>query len=189
MRSRWLAVLLLAAGAACYDRGAPATEVADDVEIPDQVMDSMRFRITRSDVLLSEVLADTARVFNGRQEMALTRLTMVFYDSTGRERSRITADSGLYDIRSGTLDARGNVVVVTPEPTRRTLRTSHLLYDKRSAIIEVDTAYTWESAEGRGSGASFTSTTDFRELRQYRPKATQTGEGLLLPGSTGEDAP
>ena len=185
-RRPWLLVAALGALAACYDRAAPPAEVDDGAEVPDQVMDSMDFRITDSDVLLSEVRADTARVFTSRQEMLLTRLTMVFYDSTGRERSRITADSGTYDIQSGTLDARGSVVVVTPPPTTRTLRTTHLLYDKRSALIEVDTAYTWESAEGRGSGASFTSTTDFRELRQFRPRATQTGEGILLPGATGE---
>lgn len=178
-----LAALALAVTAACYDR-APAPTEEDGPPTADQVMDSMTFRITRSDVLLSAVSADTARVYNDRQEMELTRLTMVFFDSTGREQSRVTADSGVYDIRSGTLDARGTVVVVTPAPTRRTLRTSHLLYDKVTAIIEVDTAYTWESDEGRGSGASFTSTTDFRSLRQLRPRATQTGEGILLPGAT-----
>jgi LPS export ABC transporter protein LptC len=186
VRAAGFVLLGLVATVACYDRAEPSEPVESEAEVPDQVMDSMSFRVTRSDVLLSEVSADTARVYNARQEMQLTRLTMVFFDSTGRERSRVTADSGVYDIRSGTLDARGNVIVVTPPPTARTLRTSHLLYDKTAAIIEVDTAYTWESAEGRGSGASFTSTTDFRELRQLRPRATQKGDGILLPGTAGD---
>jgi LPS export ABC transporter protein LptC len=166
---------------ACMKREPPPTAVDSTLTNADQILDSMSFSITQAGVLLSEVEADTAEVYGGiRHEMELRHMTMVFFDSTGREKSRITADSGLYKMGIGTLDAWGSVVVVTPPPDNNTLRTSHLLYDKSTNMIEVDTAYTWTTPDGTGTGASMTSTTDFKSIRQVQPRAVQSGAGIDL---------
>lgn len=172
---------LVAVLAACAERGVTPTRgtVADSA---DQVMEQMETEVTRGGVRVTRVQAESAWIFNARQVAEMKRVTMVFFDENGVISSTVTADSGTYEMRDGSLEARGNVVAVTPAPDAKTLRTEHLMFDKTSGLIRSDTAYTFTSPEGSGSGQSFETDRDFKFIRSWQPRGRQRGQGFLLPG-------
>ncbi len=176
-----LAIAFVAALAACAERGVtPSLGTVSDSA--DQVMTQMETEVTRGGVRVTRVQAESAWIYNTRQVAELKRVTMVFFDENGVISSTVTADSGTYQMRDGSLEARGNVVAVTPPPDAKTLRTEHLVFDKTSRLIRSDTAYTFTSAQGNGSGQSFETDPDFRLIRSWQPRGRQRGQGFLLPG-------
>lgn len=178
MRMSWL--LALALLAACGDRGIEPPVVAPG-DSADQVLQGMAFNITAEGVKVSRVEADSAWVYQARQVNDLKKMRVTFFDrTTGEETSVVTADSGWYSQRDQTLDARGNVIATASNG--RVLKSEHLVYDKVQNQIYSDTAYTFTSPDGNGSGASFVSDPDFKQIRAQRPGGRMAGKGMLLPG-------
>ncbi len=176
--NRVLVVAVLFAGA-CGDSGVtpPSAVLADSA---DQVMDSMWTNIVRDGIKVSRVEADTAFIYQARQFADLKGLRITFFDSIGRVSSSITATSGTYQMRDAILDARGSVVATNPDG--KVLKTEHFVYDRQSNQISSDTAFTFTSPQGNGSGASFTSDIGFKNVVTLRPKGRQKGQGFVLPG-------
>jgi LPS export ABC transporter protein LptC len=166
---------------ACGQRGiTPARAVRADSA--NQVMSQMAHTITRDGIKSTYLEADSAWVYNERQMIDLKVVRVTFYTATGSVRSTVTADSGSYNLRDGSLDARGNVIAVTPPPDSSVLRTEHLTFDRLTNLIRSDTAYTYTGTRGAGSGASFETDPDFKRFRSWQPRGRQTGPGFLLPG-------
>jgi LPS export ABC transporter protein LptC len=181
---RRLALLGLVVLAACGDRGIepPVAAVGDSA---DQVIKGMSFNVTTGGVKISRVDAESAWVYNARQMNDLKKLKVTFYDKvTGKETSVVTADSGSFNRKDETLDARGNVVATAANG--KILKSPHLVYDKVQNMIYSDTAYTFTSPDGAGSGASFTADPDFKQIRSQRLGGRVRGKGFVLPGQ--EDA-
>lgn len=170
-----------AATAACADRGVAPSRAAT-ADSADQVIEGMAHTITKDGVRSTYLEADSAWVFQNRYLIELKRVRITFYSPTGQVRSTVTADTGSYQMRDGSLDARGNVVAVTPPPDSGTLRTEHLIFDRISNLIRSDTSYTFVSRRGNGSGASFETDADFRRFRSWQPRGRQRGQGFVLPG-------
>ncbi|MBL0180637.1 MAG: LPS export ABC transporter periplasmic protein LptC [Gemmatimonadetes bacterium] len=166
--------------AACGDRGIePPVAAAGDSA--DQVMKGMAFNVTTEGVKISKVEAESAWVYNARQMNDLKKLKVTFYDkATGKETSVVTADSGSYNKKDQTLDARGNVVATAANG--KVLKSPHLVYDKVQNLIYSDTTYTFTSPDGAGSGASFTADPDFKQIRSQRMGGRVKGKGFVLPG-------
>ncbi len=166
---------------ACAERGVTPDRgtVSDSA---DQVIQNLETEVTRGGVRVSKVIAESAWVYNPSQVTDMKKVTMIFYDEHGGVASTVTADSGSYATRDGSLEAFGHVVAVTPAPDSRTLNTEHLIFDKTARLIRSDSAYTFTSANGNGSGKSFETDPDFHLLRSWQPKGRQKGEGFLLPG-------
>jgi LPS export ABC transporter protein LptC len=181
MRGYFLGTLLLMAGACSNERGVTPSR-ATSADSADQVMEQMAHTLTRDGIKSTYLEADSAWVYNERQVIDLKRVRITFYAATGAVRSTVTADSGTYNLNSGSLEARGHVVAVTPPPDSSTLRTEHLTFDRLSNLIRSDTAYTYSGSRGAGSGASFETDPDFRRFRSWQPRGRQRGEGFLLPG-------
>lgn len=183
---RRLVVLALALLAACGDRGVePPVAAAGDSA--DQVMKGMSFNVTTDGVKISTVEAESAWVYNARMMNDLKKLKVTFYDKvTGKQTSVVTADSGTYNRKDQTLDARGNVVATAANG--KVLKSPHLVYDKVQNMIYSDTAYTFTSPEGAGSGASFTADPDFKQIRSQRMGGRAKGKGFVLPGQE-DDTP
>ena len=72
--------------------------------------------------------------------------------------------------------------MVASNPGGRVLNTEHFVYDRSSNQVRSDTAFTFTSPGGNGSGASFTSDIGFRNIVTVRPRGRQRGQGFLLPG-------
>ena len=180
--SRIALVFALALGlTACSERGVTPARVAT-ADSADQVMSGMGHTITRDGVKSTYLEADSAWVFQAREVTERKGIKVTFYSPKGAVRSVITADTGTYHMRDGTLDARGNVVAVTPPPDSGPLKTEHLLFDRVTNVITSDTAYSYVSRRGNGSGASFETDPDFRRFRTWQPKGRQRGQGFELPG-------
>lgn len=174
-------LVLLAAVACSNERGIPPTR-ATAADSADQVIERLGHTITRDGIRSTYLEADSAWVYDLRKVIDLKKVRITFYAPTGTVRSTVTADSGTYDINSGSLEAYGHVVAVTPPPDSSTLRTEHLTYDRLSNLIRSDTAYTYTGRRGAGSGASFETDPDFKRFRSWQPRGRQRGEGFLLPG-------
>ncbi len=177
---RHLILGLTIALVACGDPGiAPPVTAAGDSA--DQIMEGMVFSITHDGVRLSRVEADSAWVYNARQMDDLKKLRVTFFDrATGKETSVVTADSGTFNQRDQTLDARGKVVATATNGG--ILKSEHLVYDKFQNEIYSDTAYTFTSPDGNSSGAAFVADPDFKRVRAQRPGGRMRGKGFLLPG-------
>lgn len=186
MRQLMVGLALLAA--ACGDVGIepPVAAAADSA---DQIMEGMAFSVTLDGVKLSHVEADSAWVYQARQINELKKLRVTFFDrANGKEMSVVTADSGTFNQRDGTLDARGSVVATSTNGG--ILKSEHLVYDKFQNEIYSDTAFTFTSPEGNSSGAAFVSDPDFKRVRAQRPGGRMRGKGFLLPGQdTSKGAP
>ena len=164
---------------ACSSTVTPRENVTK-ADTADQVMWKMSIQLTENGVLRSFVEADTAYLFQNQQITDFRGLRIRFVDpQTGNTKSTLTAQRGIYNTLAGKLDARGQVLVETTDG--RKLRTPHLIYDKTSNRVESDSAFTYESGTETGSGKSFTSDIDFKNLTVIEPKGFQKGKGIVLP--------
>ena len=136
--------------------------------------------LSQEGVRKNYVKADTAYIYQAAQKMDLRRLTITFFDNTGRQSSVLTAKQGMYSITLGSLDARGNVVVTSTDGRR--LSTPHLIYDRSALQLRSDTTFTYQSKTEDLTGKNFTSDLEFRNLHIHEPTGTQRGKGVLLPG-------
>ena len=180
MRGPLLLALLLALAAACSDAGVRPTATTQRADSADQVMIRMSTQLTEQGVLRSFVEADTAYVYQNQQLMDLRRFKVRMLDAQGNLQSTLTAERGLYSSYNSKLDARGNVLVESVDG--RKLRTAHLIYDKAANLIESDTVFTYDSPTASGSGKSFRSDIEFRNINITQPRGAQKGQGILLPG-------
>ena len=174
------AMAVLVVGLGCSEGGMRPSAAMATADSADQVMLRMSTRVFDGSLLKSHVMADTAYVYQARQQMDLHHLTVTFYDDEGRESSVLTADRGLYTITTGSLDARGHVVVESNDGKR--LTTPHLIYDKTARKLVSDSTFTYRAPTEQLRGRSFTSDLDFRNVIVDGPVGRQRGKGLLLPG-------
>ncbi len=180
MRSSLAGAALLLVAAGCADTGVRPQGSMQSADSADQIMVHMSTQLTEKGVLRSFVEADTAYVYQNQQIMDLRKFKVRMLDTHGDLQSTLTADHGIYTTYSSKLDARGHVLVESTDGRR--LRTEHLIYDKVANQIRSDTTFTYDSPTARGSGKSFLSDIEFRNLTIDQPKGAQKGKGILLPG-------
>jgi LPS export ABC transporter protein LptC len=164
----------------CSQPGVTGKAAGERADSADQVMEKMTTQLTEKGVLRSYVEADTAYLYQNQQLTDLRNLRIRLLDNQGTQKSILTAKRGLYYALTGKLDARGSVEVITIDGKR--LRTEHLVYDKTANRVECDTTFTYESGTEVGSGKSFRSDVEFRNLSIDEPRGFQKGKGILLPG-------
>lgn len=94
----------------------------------DQVMVGVEHYLTRDGVRRAHLEADTLYFLDDGSRVHLRHYTVDFFDEQGRSRSVLSARDGLYDLRTGDMEATDSVVVVDAEESQR-LRTERLTYD------------------------------------------------------------
>ncbi|HEX9754171.1 MAG TPA: LPS export ABC transporter periplasmic protein LptC [Gemmatimonadales bacterium] len=180
--SSLLAFLAFLALLACSEQGVAPTTSAVAADSADQIIEGMTTTIVADGVRRSLVSADTAFIYQGRQVADMRQIRASFFDVQGNQTSVLTAESGLYQITLGTLEARGNVVVVATDGSNRRLTTEHLIYDRATNQIRSDSAFVYQSPDGVLRGNSFYADPDFRNVVTKQPRGRQRGTGVLLPG-------
>jgi LPS export ABC transporter protein LptC len=157
---------LIIALLACGNPGTPPTTVTSDSA--DQIFYGLRHNLTIEGVLRAHLEADTAYFYEASQRADLKRVHVTFFSPEGRETSRLTSDSGSYDWRSGDMQARGNVLAVTPDGRR--LRTSVLAYHRLTDRLSGPAAFVFDAPDRHLEGESFESDPDFRNVVATRPR-------------------
>jgi LPS export ABC transporter protein LptC len=157
---------------ACTGADIPATTVAA-ADTADQVFFGLEHNLTVEGVLRARLEADTAHFFQGSQRADLETVRVVFYSPQGQETSRLTSKAGTYDWRSGNMEARGNVVAVTPDGRR--LRTSVLEYDRGADRLSGPGSFVFDAPDRHLEGESFEADPDFRNVVTTRPRRGRVG--------------
>src|SRR5262249_42137028 len=119
-------------------------------------------------------------VYQSDQHMDLRHFKVRMLDAQGNLQSTLTASRGLYVIYTGKLDARGQVLVESTDGRR--LRTEHLVYDKAANSIASDTGFSYESPTANGSGKSFKSDINSRNVKIEQPRGIKKGKGIRVRG-------
>ena len=134
----------------------------------DQVMVGLTHNMTREGVLQGELRADTAFIFSDNSTVRLRVVDVTFYDDAGRPDSRLTADSGRYNLRTGDMEAHGNVVVRDTADEQR-LETPQLIYEALGNELRTDTSFVWTRGEEVVRGRGLTTDPSFSDVRIEQP--------------------
>jgi LPS export ABC transporter protein LptC len=169
----------LTALTACEDTGVRPTTTVQATDSADQVLEGFSHYVTNDGVRRSRVEADTAFYYEPTQITELHKVKVVFFDIKGEEGSTLTAQRGTYRWQDGSMEATGNVRVVSPDGRR--LSTESLRYDNATNQIMTDKQFSFDKGEEHLEGNSFRSDPDFKNVVTDRPRGV-SGEGLLLPG-------
>jgi LPS export ABC transporter protein LptC len=152
-----------------------ALEVADSA---DQLMIKLTTYLTNEGVRQAYLEADTAYVYEGRGQTELKTIRVTFYTLNGVQTSILTAREGTYTLRTGAMEARGDVVVVRTDGAR--LTTSVLRYDQARNQVSSDRPYVYDGPDRHVEGESFVSDPSFSNITTQRPRGT--GGRFTLPG-------
>ncbi len=163
----------------CEDTGVRPTTTVQATDSADQVLEGFSHYVTNDGVRRSRVEADTAFYYEPTQITELHKVKVVFFDIKGAEGSTLTAQRGTYRWQDGSMEATGNVLVVSPDGRR--LSSESLRYDNATNQIMTDKQFSFDRGEEHLEGNSFRSDPDFKNVVTDRPRGV-SGEGLLLPG-------
>jgi len=173
-----LAVSAALVGSACNGPEHPPTAVAA-ADTADQVVFGLNHQLTMDGVLRTRVQADTAYFYQISQKVLMRHIKVTFYSAEGKETSTLTGTGGVYEWRTGNMEARGNVVAVTPD--HRRLTTSVLSYDRNTQNIVGPESFVFDSPERHLEGEGFTSDPDFKNVVTRKPRKGTIGKVELQP--------
>lgn len=163
---------MVAAALGCQESGAPLTN-AGSADSADQIFFGLKHNLTLDGVLRAELEADTAFFYQVTQRADLRGVHVRFFSPAGERTSDLTAREGTYEWRTGNMEARGNVVAVTPDGRR--LTTTVLRYDRATNQISGPAAFVFDGPDRHLEGDGFTSDPDFRNVATTRPRRGRVG--------------
>lgn len=150
-RLRGLLAVLIACAACGQDHAATGDTPSIFAEGADQVMVGVEHFLTRDGVRTARVEADTAYTYEDASQVDMRGLRIEFFDESGVEDAVLTSVSGLYDLESGDLTVRGEVVMEgsLEDGARSRLETDSLRY--LSDEDELRTEASWVLSHGDGT--------------------------------------
>lgn len=161
---------------ACSD-GVRPTATMQAADTADQVLFGMVHVVTTDGVVRARVRADTAFFYGATQRAELRHVTVTFYDLTGTESSTLTAQEGTYHWRTGDMEGRHDVLVVTTDGRR--LTTDVLRFSQGRNQVTSDRPFVFDAPDRHIEGEGFTSDPSFKNVVALRPKGT--GGRFTLP--------
>ena len=172
----YCSVLLAMAAAGCGN-GANTTATITAADTADQILYTMTHFVTVDGVQRARVKADTAYFFQSSQSAEMRHVTITFYDVNGAETSTMTAREGTYHWRTGDMEGRGDVIVVTTDG--RTLKSDVMRYSQQKNKVTSDRPFVFDGPGRHIEGEGFTSDPNFRNVVAKRPRGT--GGQFTLP--------
>src|SRR5688572_29857038 len=164
---------------ACDDtQGPPVAGVSLLPDSAEQMLIGVTFLLTDAGVRRANVRADTLIMYDANTREELRQISVVFFTAEGEQDAVLKALTGMHNNRLGTMEARGNVVVVSKEG--ETLNTPHLRYDPNRNEISSDSAFTLTEGERVTKGVGFVSNPDMTNMR-ILAAASVTGSQVKIP--------
>jgi LPS export ABC transporter protein LptC len=169
-------VMAVASGAwACGD-GSDAVAGSGFRSLPaDQVVFNLETDMKELGVLRARLHADTAHIWEDSAKTLLFPVNLKLYDDNGGESAHLTSREGELDSRTNAMVARGEVVLVSAENTRRIL-TEELHYDPRSGRIWSDVHTVFFDGATRAEGQGFRADQRMDDVEVFK----STGENIPL---------
>lgn len=144
----------------------PADQPAEpDVVAPgsaDQIMTKVVTNLAVDGRRKDYVRADTAYSYQEAQRIEFVRMKVTFFDLDGQPTAELTARRGVFTIGDRRLDARGDVLVVTPRGD--SLRSARVTFDNTLRQFRSDSAFVFKAKTGLVEGKSFTADPDLRNF-------------------------
>lgn len=169
-------VFLAACGKVGPDRIQQVAQAADSA---DQLLISMSTILTNEGVRTGFLEADSAFVYENAGHTDLKKVKVTFYTPSGVQTSVLTAASGWYRMRTGEMEARGNVVIVRASDGAR-LTTSIIKYDQSKNQVTTDQPYTTDQGDKHFTGTGFVSDPAFSNVVSQGVRGT--AGHFTLPG-------
>ena len=166
---------------ACRTKGtAPPVEaratLADSAE---QMLVTTRSLLVDRGVQRGEMFADTVYVFDDNTRFDMRKVRVTFNTASGAKDGVMSANRGIYNVRNGTLEGFGNVVVVSNDGKR--LTSPQLRYSQGLNEVSSDTSFTLVRTGQTVSGIGFKSDP---QLTHFNIKRGARGTGtFVLPGT------
>jgi LPS export ABC transporter protein LptC len=184
MRATGAGTVVLAAAAllalpACRDRGAKPPVTGTAADSADQTIFGVRTILTDAGLMRAELLSDTAYAFEDGTRFELRNVKTTFFDKLGAKNAVLTSREGTYRSRLNSMEARGNVVVVSEQGKR--LETPVLRYDQLRNEISSDSAFVLTEPNRRLEGVGFVSDPNMSNVKILQSKAATTG-AVTIPG-------
>ena len=168
------------ASAACQDTGAtPPVSAKASADTADQTLFGIRLVLSDHGIQRALMEADTAFTYedNSRTELRVVRST--FYTEAGVKNGRLTSRQGTYNVRSGIMEGRGNVVVISEDGRR--LETPQLRYDPGRNEISSDSAFVMTTPTDVATGIGFTADPNLNTVRIHAAAAGRTTKSIAQP--------
>jgi LPS export ABC transporter protein LptC len=146
----------------------PPPTVRATADSADQIGYGVTHVLSADGVRRMRLVADSVYAYLGPQRHQLFGIQVTFYAPDGRETSTLTAVEGTYEWRTGNMEARGDVVAVSPDGRR--LETSILQYDRATDRILGPAPFRWRTPEQDVEGDAFTSDPDLRNVQTTRAR-------------------
>lgn len=176
MRSLFVLSLVALSGA-CDESTAPPTGEYESLPA-DQVVMGVDYLFTSEGVRRAQLLADTAYMFEDSAMTHLRGVTLEMYDNEGGLTSTLTSNEGEYDVDTQKTVARGDVVLIIPDPDGRTIWTEELHYDPVTKRVWSDVPSRMLMNSGEDFHVQrFTADDQFRNVQTVGA----SGTGLRLP--------
>lgn len=164
---------------ACRDAGRDAVaEVQEAADSADQLMIGLTQYMTNQGVRQAFLQADSGFIYENSGRIELKKIRVTFFAQTGAETSVLTGREGTYNMRTGQMEARGDVLVVMTNGAR--LTTSLLRYDQSKNEVSTDQHYVYEAPDRHIVGDAFVSDPSFDNIVTQRPRGT--AGRFTLPG-------
>ena len=170
---------VVSVAAACGDTQGPP--VAQKSLIPDsaeQVLYGVEFYLNDKGVRRAVVATDMLLSYDDNTREELKRVTARFYNPAGEQEAILRSIEGSHNSRIGTMEARGDVVVVSKEG--KTLNTPQLKYDPNKNEISSDSAFTLTEGETITRGVGFVSNPEMTNMR-ILAGAQRVGNTVKIP--------
>lgn len=166
-----LLVGLLLVVTGCRDEEPAATAGPDLLAMKaDQVVIGMEHLLTRDGLRRGLLKADTAWFLQDSSLVRLRPVDLTFFGGGGHEVSDLEAREGIYDMRSGDMEAIGGVVVRSRGEFQR-LETERLKYHAAEDLLRTDTAFVLYRESSTIRGQALVSDPALDSTQVVRPSA------------------
>ena len=170
----------LLALAACQDQGAtPPVAVRTAPDTADQTLFGVRVVMADRGVQRALLEADTAFTYEDNTRFELRTVRSTFFTETGVKDATLTSREGTYNVRSGNMEARGNVIVISEDGRR--LETPQLRYDPGRNEISGDSAFVLTRPDDILTGIGFITDPDLTRIRIIKAASGRTTKSVAQP--------
>ena len=172
-------MLVTSVASACGDtQGPPVTNQTLLPDSAEQMLFGITLILTDGGVRRAVVSSDTALMYDANTREELKKVTARFYTPGGEQQAILTSREGSHSTRIGSMEARGNVVVVSSDGKQ--LETPQLKYDPNRNEVSSDSAFTLTEGERVTKGIGFVSNPDMTNMR-ILAAAQVTGTPVKIP--------